>query len=147
MFTSAFSDVDFRESFAALTIPVEKKIEFVLREVGIETIAYLRKLTGELRPPWPSAGGPNRPAHPGHWADRTGNLANAYGWEVSPLPDGFVLALYNTMEYAVYLEAHDGFFVLSGVTERGGPVEKAVREAIATIAPEWTVINLNWRAA
>lgn len=147
MFTSTFSDPDFREAFADLATSTETKIEQLLRVVGTEVIAYLRTLTGELRPPWPSRDGPNRPAHPGHWADRTGALAGAYGFDVTKTMDGFVLALYNTMEYAVYLEARLGFFILRGVTEQGGPVQKAIYDTVAIVAPGWTIVTLDWSAS
>jgi hypothetical protein len=35
------------------------------------------------------------------------------------------------------VEARDGYFVVSGVTAAGGPVDRALREAIAEIAPGW----------
>jgi hypothetical protein len=43
------------------------------------------------------------------------------------------------MEYAIYLEAHDGYFVLSGIMDPGGPVEKEIRRLVGMVAPEWTV--------
>lgn len=147
MFTSTFSNPDFTEALVALAATQERKIEFILRTVGSEVVTYLRTLTNEMRPPWPTPNGPGRAAHPGHWADRSGNLANAYGFEVTKTLDGFVLALYNTMDYAVYLEARVGFFVLRGITERDGPVERAIREAVASVAPGWTIVNISWQAA
>lgn len=45
----------------------------------------------------------------------------------------FELVFLNDMEYAAYLEAMDGFFVLSGVTEPGGPIDRALRAAISAV--------------
>jgi hypothetical protein len=83
-------------------------------------------------------GGP-RHAHPGHWADVTSNLANAYSFEVDVGDDYGQLMLKNSMEYAAYLEAKNGYFVLSGVLEPGGPVERAILHVLAEIAPDWQV--------
>lgn len=125
---------------AALHVDTTEKIRLVLEAIGVETIAYLRSLTAELRPPV-HRGGPNRHAHPGHWADVTGNLANAYGYAVHVVADGAVLVLRNTMEYAAALEAKEGYFVLKGVTERDGPIDRALRHALKTIAPDWELVE------
>lgn len=132
-----------RESIAALQLDERQKLALVLQRVGIETIAYLRSLTTEMRPParrFPGAplGGMRR-AHPGHWADVSSQLALAYSWEVEERGDEVVLALRNSAEHAVFVEARDGFFVLSGVADAGGPVEQALRKVIPEIAPGWVV--------
>jgi hypothetical protein len=80
-----------------------------------------------------------RQAHPGHWADVTGQLALAYAWTVTRVGSGVVLVLSNSAEYAAALEARDGYFVLSGVADPGGPVDLALRAAIARVAPDWRV--------
>lgn len=132
-----------RESIAALQLDATTKVRLVAQQVGIETIAYLRSLTSEIRPPARRApgaplGGPRR-AHPGHWADRSSNLALAYAFEVEERGDEIVLVLRNHMEYAAMLDVKDGFFVLRGVADPGGPVERALRKAIPEIAPGWVV--------
>jgi hypothetical protein len=145
MFTSAFDDPDFTEAFAQIGVGVQVQIQLMLEAVGAEVIAYLRSLTAEMRPPTRPGEG-ERSAHPGHWADVTGNLSNAYGWRVESTGDGYTLVLFNTMDYAVYLEAKEGFFVLRGITDNDGPVEQAIRNAAARIAPEWRVVNFSWQA-
>jgi hypothetical protein len=112
----------------------------VLSEVGRRVVAYLRSLTNEMRPPI-RTGGATRAAHPGHWADVTGRLAAGYEWRVDDTPTGAQLLLFNEVEYAAYLEAHDGFFVLRGVADPGGPVEIAMREAVPQVVPGWEVRN------
>lgn len=82
----------------------------------------------------------SRRAHPGHWADRSGQLALSYASEVVEDGDSIILVLSNSAEYAVYVEAHDGFFVLSGVLEDGGPVEQAFRAVAARLAPDWEIV-------
>jgi hypothetical protein len=141
---------------------IAQTLEDVAEAVGALTIAYLRSLTNEMRPPIGAQrrmgllglgrgqqgpreaieymsrgkGGP-RPAHPGHWADVTGQLALSYSYEVRRTFGGIELVLKNNAEYAMALEAHDGYFVLTGVTEPGGPAEQALRRAVAEIAPGW----------
>lgn len=107
---------------------------YLAQIVGEETKTYLRSLTAEMRPPARKGEGSRR-AHPGHWADVRGTLANSYGFDTykSRKGTGATLFLYNTAEYAVYLDVKEGFFVLRGVDEQGGPVEEIVRR----VAPQF----------
>lgn len=126
-------------SLRKLQISDLEKAERILEMVGIETVAYLRSLTNEIRPP-AKPGGNTRRAHPGHWADVTGQLALSYAWEVVRVSDVEVrLVLSNSAEHAIWLELREGFFVLTGVTESDGPVEQALRRIIPQIAPGWTL--------
>jgi hypothetical protein len=109
-------------------------MENVMHMVGEETIAYLRSYTSQRVPPV-RAGEAWRRAHPGGWSDVTSNLVNAYGFTVEAQPGQVRLTFYNTMEYAAMVEARDGFFVLQGITDPGGPVDKALREALRAIVP------------
>jgi hypothetical protein len=110
----------------------------VLELVGIRVVAYLRSLTGEMRPP-AKTGGPVRRAHPGHWADISGDLARSYWWKIEEHADGTVLAIGNSSGHAAFVEARDGFFVISGVMDRGGPVAEAIRDIAPKVAPGWKV--------
>ena len=129
---------DLTASIARMRWSTEDKIFRVLQMVGINTIAYLRSFTARRSPPVRRGEG-SRAQHPGGWADVTSNLANAYTWKVTRDEGGATLVLSNSMEYAAYLEARDGFFVLRGVAEPGGPVEQALKEAAAVVAPGWVV--------
>lgn len=129
---------DMLREIEEVRIPEMLKVRNVAEMVGRETIAFLRSKTGDTRPPT-RAGQPSRRAHPGGWADVTGNLALAYDFELLEEPDGWLIHFRNGMEYAAILEARDGFFVLRGVTDPGGPVDRALRIAVARIAPDWTV--------
>jgi hypothetical protein len=106
--------------------------------LGAEIIVHLRSLTDRTRPPV-RKGEPRRAAHPGRWADVTGVMANSYAWQVEVDSDGGRVILSNSAEYAIYVDAMDGYFVLRGVTDRGGPVEEILRRVIAQVAPEWEV--------
>lgn len=130
-------DKDWLPTFEKLGIDEFQKAKWLLQLVGQDTVSYLRSLTTEMRPP-ARAGEPDRRAHPGHWADVTTNLRQAYGYRVERSGDhALLLILDNTMEYAATLEARDGFFVLGGVMERDGPVEQAIRAAAERVG--WKV--------
>jgi len=129
---------DILREIETVRIPEMQKVRNVAEMVGRETIAFLRSNTGEMRPP-SRAGQPSRRAHPGGWADITGNLALAYDFEIVEEADGWLIHFRNGMEYAAMLEARDGYFVLRNVTDPGGPVDRALRTAVARIAPDWTV--------
>lgn len=157
------------EVVANLALDALTKVELTLEQVGRETVDYLRSLTSEMRPPIGArtirtkrrrrigkeaevgplqavpermtlgSGGP-RQAHPGHWADVSTVLAASYDSEVERTATGVTLVLRNTAEYAFWVEVRDGFFVLSGVTDPGGPVEQAFRTVAARLAPDMEIV-------
>jgi hypothetical protein len=102
--------------------------------VGHETIAFLRSYTEQRVPPVRAHQAARR-AHPGGWSDVTGNMVNAFAFEIQDGPEQLALIFTNSMEYAAMVEARDGLFVLKGITDKGGPVDKALRRAIDAIAP------------
>lgn len=152
-------DLEFSpEMFQGLEGSAAEKATMILEAVGIQTVAFLRSLTEKMQP---AVGGEQlvefttadgrqvsftayegsdeqeRAAHPGGWADVSGDLARAYAWTVTKEQGGSTLTLSNHMEYAAALEARDGYFVLKGVMDPGGPVEMALREIIRQVAPDW----------
>lgn len=168
--TFSIDEASFLEEWATLEGDAPIKVARMLELTGIEAVAFLRSLGAEMRPPRNPGEGPRR-AHPGGWADVTGNLANAYssevvanngvrlawvpagpttGTEAAPvsaapaigmgggLPpslrsSSITLWLTNTMEYAAALEAKDGYYVVSGIAEQGGPLDAALRRAAARL--------------
>lgn len=106
--------------------------------IGAELENWLRSLTSEMRPP-PGArmvtyaggttklyvppryrGEGEREAHPGHWADVTGQLALSYdskAWQSGAAV--WVLEISNNAEYAEALENLEGYWVLDGVLSTG----------------------------
>lgn len=98
--------------------------------MGIRIVAWLRRLTAELRPP-ARRGEPSRYAHPGHWADVTGALALGYQYGVGIGSHGGVdLVLLNVEEHAQYLEDRHGYWVLSGVGQPGSQADRIVRSEV-----------------
>jgi hypothetical protein len=106
----------------------------ILEEVGKQVVAYLQSETAELRPP-AETGGAWRHAHPGHWADDTGELARGYTYQVVLSGFEYQLIFRNNTPYAVYVEMHEGFFVLTGIQEPGGPIDQAFDRVVPIIAP------------
>lgn len=116
-----------RKSVEATLFKTKQKAVYAAHVVGSETIAFLRSLTDEMRPPARAGEGPRR-AHPGHWADIRGTLSASYSYKVEATEFGARLTLINTAEYAVYVDLREGFYVLRGVGDVGGPIERILRE-------------------
>ena len=141
MLTLSVRKPDVQKALQELVATTEQKIKLVMEAVAVETIAYLKSFQADRKPPHKTVPPPPGPYHPGGWRDITSQLVNSYGWEINPIDGGVRLVLKNDAEYAVYLEHRDGFFVLSGVTDPGGPVEQALIEVCAQIAPEFQVVR------
>ena len=134
------------EGIAEALVETERDVTTTMRQlaeyIGTRAIDFVKALTSELRPPARKANGQWtgwRKAHPGHWGDVTGVLVNSYGHSVTTEPGRVTLELRNTASYAESLEKRDNFWVLEGIAEDGGPVEKALREGAAIIDPSITV--------
>jgi hypothetical protein len=109
-------------------------VDAVLRE----TVKQLKGHTSEMRPPI-KPGGPLRPAHLGHWADRTKVLVGAYRHEVhgtTYLVEGLLIND-DPGGYGRYLDERGAFFVLRGVMDPGGPVVKVLAETVPRF-PGWS---------
>lgn len=118
----------------------EAQLVAVLHRVGQRTIEILQGYAFDMEARPVKKGRKRldtRPRHPGGWADKSGKLAESYGYEVVAVRNGVALTILNTDRKATLIEARDGYFVVSGVTEAGGPVDRALREAIAELAPGW----------
>lgn len=125
--TATVRTPDFGAAIVELTGRSQKQIEYAAHVIGARVIAHLRSLTDEMRPP-ARAGEGMRRAHPGGWADVRGALSLGYRYEVIPTPTGAKVMFENIMEYAIYLELLDGYYVLSGIGDEGGVVETLLRE-------------------
>lgn len=135
MIKFSFSEPNISEGLNEIEEDALERGRLLLEMAGAETVAYLRSLTDRMQPPVRKAEGP-RPAHPGNWADITGDLARGYGYTVDKGVDHVDLTLWNREDYAAALEAKDGYYVLSGVAEPGGPLDAAIREAAPRIGLE-----------
>lgn len=84
---------------------------------------------------------PNRPTHPGGWGDISHDLVDGYYARTEKVDAGWQLTLGNKSGHAGYVEAKDGYFVISGVMDPGGPVDKAIRKAFRRLNPSWKITN------
>ena len=66
-------------------LPAVTDIERSFDEMMEDEVGFLQSFTAEMRPPL-RKGQPPRPAHPGHWADVTGDLASSFKTRVGKLP-------------------------------------------------------------
>ena len=135
MFRLSVEHGDFTKRVARLRVAEQEKMRMVSEAAAIEVIAFLRSLTDELRPP-AKTGEPMRRAHPGHWADVRGHLANSYYWRVTAVGIEVHIVLGNSAEYAIHLERREGFYVIRGAVE---PFRRELRRAAARLAPSWEV--------
>lgn len=136
MFTLSARQPDWQQAIKYLAITTEAKVAKVMDSVGSETIKYLQSFIALSHPPGrPRVG----PFHPGGWRDQSKSLSEGYNYTVTPVRGGTRLAIRNDDQEASYLEHRNGFFVVGGVTDPGGPVETALVAAAAVIAPEWVV--------
>lgn len=165
----SIDEKSWRDEWLRLEMEAMRKVAMLLEVTGAEAVAYLRSLTSQVVPAARSGEGERR-AHPGGWADITGNLANAYAFEVlakgtrlvwstegpttgtedSPVgveaqpnvqgsvprsldTDELILALSNSMDYAAALEAKDGYYILTGLADAGGPLESVLAHAATLV--------------
>lgn len=110
----------------------------VLEAVGARTLARARSHTSRMNPP---ARGKTawRPAHPEplNWSDVRGVTAASYYYKVEETATGWRLEIGNTAETAVFLEARDGYAVVTGIVSAF--VVPILIETAREVAPEWEV--------
>lgn len=109
-----------------------ESMAMVLDRVGERTVELLQSYVGGRTRD-------GRLKHPGGWADRTGGLADSYDYEVTSDGGRWRLTILNTARHAGLVEALDGYFVVRGITEPGGPVQTALAQAVQELAPGWSV--------
>lgn len=81
-----------------------------------------------------------RALHPGGWADVTNTLRDSYSYSVERVAGrGWRLSIKNDAKHAATMELRDGYFVVSGVAERGGPLQRTLREVVKELVPQWEV--------
>lgn len=109
-----------------------ESMAMVLDRVGERTVELLQSYVGGRTED-------GRLKHPGGWADRSGELADSYDYEVTSDGGRWRLTILNAARHAQMVEALDGYFVVRGITEPGGPVQTALAQAVQELAPGWSV--------
>src|SRR4051812_20452932 len=158
-FESEVTIPDFLDAWKSEEMDVDEKALLLLTFVGEEVIAFLRSYTGNkiaehksLVPrhpdqqegfarPEPYLG--TRLTHPGGWADVSGDLMRKYKFRVDNDGNGWRLAIINNSEHAVFVEAMAGLFVVHGVLDPSGPVERALKKAMKQLTPGWQLRTFN----
>lgn len=153
LFESQLENADVRDFIKSIEAETSEVVQMILQAVGQDVVQFLRSYTNLRRPPRyerkfmldkdsvrrPVTGDQSRPAHPGGWADVTNELAKGYRYKVELVGSDWRLWITNITGHAVYVEAMDGYFVVSGALADGGPVDRALRLAIKRLAPDWQV--------
>lgn len=62
----------------------------------------------------------------GPWTDRTGNLRNSIDYVMDPAPGVLRATVFAGMEYAIFVELKEGYWVLSGGVEYIRPILKDI---------------------
>lgn len=101
-------------------------------------LKYVKSYTNQLAPP-DSQHRNVRHTHPGGWADVSHDLQDKYFSSVQLEGNAWTMTIGNNSAHAVYVEARDGFLVVHGLTEVGGPVEQAIRRAARLANKGWKV--------
>lgn len=132
------------ESFEEISGHLAADAYVMMLEVGERVVEKLKSHTSERRPP-ARRGGADRFAHPGHWADVTGQLVADYRYEVIKKGRKGLSELHiindDSGGYGAILEEREGFFVLRGIDERGGLIDQEMRAAIAEYMSDVRVVN------
>lgn len=116
--------------------------KLVLEAAAHTILDFVKSFTGQAAPldkkhPFP------RGAHPGGWGDISNDLVDKYFATVTLNPDGnWQLNVGNTSDHAVFVEAKDGLLVVRGLTEKGGPVAKAIYQANKQLGDRFKVTEV-----
>ena len=94
---------DLRQTLELIKRDVLRNARLAADYAGAEAINWLRSETGAMQPP-AKRGEQERAAHPGLWADVTGNLAGSYFYEVRDTFNGLAIDWTNPREYAKEVE-------------------------------------------
>lgn len=123
---------------------VRKDVLYFLKsytDVLVPPVGYQRKFTFDAtlrRIKVPSTDRTGwRPAHPGGWGDVTLDLKAKYYTDLQFVGNSWQLTIGNKSDHAAFVEARDGLFVVHGVLDKNGPVEKSIRKALIALGVPW----------
>lgn len=159
LFTTQLADPDMGDFMRNIELTMDDWIHEILQLVAVDVKTYLVSYTSKVNPPrykrrytlvndvrtkvtkkmGINAG---RPAHPGGWSDVEGDLRDKYYARVEKAPTGgWRLVVGNRSDHAVYVEAMDGLFVVTGIFDVKGPVYKAINKYLKLYAPGAKIIS------
>lgn len=126
----------FYRQMAQVKMDVHTSVERVLFVVGTELVNWLKSTDPSFGSGIDRRGGHAVDVHPGGWMDDTTNMRDRYGFKVMRTSRGYRLRLFNDAEYAVYVDALEGYFVLEGVDEIA---RKEIDKALKLALPTWRI--------
>lgn len=159
LFEATVDNPDVVEMIASIEANSTDTIRAVLEFVRKDVLYFLKSYTNVERPPTgyqrkftldkesrrikvPKSDRTGwRPAHPGGWADISEDLKKKYFTDVQFVEGAWRLTIGNKSDHAVFVEARDGFFVVHGVLEPGGPVARSILRAIKALGLNWKVVG------
>lgn len=162
LFHTQLEGPDMQDFMKSIEQSMDDWTKEILWLVVLDVVTYLKSYTSKRNPPryrrkWMlgpnlervkvtkknvSSISPDRPAHPGGWSDVEGDLRDQYYGRVEPAEGGgFRAIIGNRSGHAAYVEAKDGYFVVTGVFAPNGPVFKALRKYMRLYAPGMKITN------
>jgi len=129
----------FYRQMAGVRMDMRTAVEKVLFVVGTELVNWLKSTDPSFESVGPKVdrrGGHSVDVHPGGWMDDTTNMRDRHGFKVMRTTRGYRLRLFNDAEYAVYVDALEGYFVLDGVDEIA---RKEIDKALKIALPTWRI--------
>lgn len=128
-----FTSIDI--ALGELTEQMLDRVQLTTEVLAVETVNWMRSTDPRKTQPPARAGEGERVAHPGGWADITGNLQSQYKYRLTRYPRYIELMWMNVAEYAKYLDGKtragglpiagggDAYWILSGIlTEKDSPL-------------------------
>lgn len=156
LFHTQLEDPDMKDFMTSIEQTMAQWTIEILNLVMLDAVTYLKSYTSKRNPPRyrrkfminadsvrikvtkKNVGSisPDRPAHPGGWSDVENDLRDSYYGRVEIAESGGCrLIIGNRSGHAAYVEAMDGYFVVTGVFAQGGPVLKALVKYMRMYAP------------
>lgn len=124
-------------TFTPRKVDVSRAVRFIA-ETTQQNAVIVMEAVGQAMLQWLETRGPETRG----WTARSASgLAESYSYKVRKIPGGARLMLRNSKFYGMILEQRDGLFVLTGVTDPGGPVEQKLAEVVAKIAPSMRIVR------
>lgn len=155
LFKAQVDEPELQDLIREISNSTTDQIRAVLEFARTDVLVFLKSYTNVYRPPRyerkfrldaasrrvavvPGEG--MRPAHPGGWADVEFDLRDNYYSQLNWVNGGWQLLVGNRSEHAIFVEAMDGYFVVSGIMEARGPVMRSIRNAIKALGlKDWEV--------
>lgn len=150
LFAAQVEEPDLLDMIKNISTNSQDQVRAVLEFARTDLLVFLKSYTNVYRPPRyqrkfrlndqsrriavdPGDRQDWRPAHPGGWADVENTLRDNYYVQLNWVGNAWQLLAGNRAPEAVFVEAMDGYFVVSGVMEPRGPVGRSIAKAVKAL--------------